>query len=53
MWLGSDVGGCGVSHPPAVALIGPLSWKPPYASNAALKRKKKREHMFGPASEGG
>ena len=28
-------------RPPAIALIGPLAWKPPYAADAALKRPKK------------
>ena len=27
----------------AAALIGPLAWEPPYAEDAALKRKKKKE----------
>ena len=26
----------------ATALIGPLAWKPPYATGAALKRQKKK-----------
>ena len=30
-------------RPEAVALIGPLAWKPPYAMRVALKRKGKKE----------
>ena len=30
--------------PAAVALVGPLAWEHPYATNAALKRKKKGLH---------
>ena len=28
---------------PAIAPIGPLAWEPPYAANAALKKKQARE----------
>jgi len=30
-------------RPAAVALIGPLAWKPPHAAGAALKSKKKKK----------
>ena len=36
-------------RPTAVALIGPLSWEPPYAASAALekpKKKKKKIHIY-------
>ena len=29
-------------RPAAVPLIGPLAWEPPYATGAALKRKRKK-----------
>ena len=45
--LGSRVAaavGCGVG-PVATAPIGPLAWKPPYATSAALKSKKRKFHL--------
>ena len=33
-------------RPVATDLIGPLAWEPPYASGAALKRKKKKQKNF-------
>ena len=60
MGQGSGVAmSCGVGHrrgldlallclwhrPAAVAPIKPLAWEPPYAMNAALKRKKKKEKI--------
>ena len=33
-------------RPAAAAPIGPLAWEPPYASGAALKRKKKSLVFF-------
>ena len=33
-------------RPAAVALIGPLAWKPPYATGAALKGKKIKIKCF-------
>ena len=30
-------------RPAAIVLIGPLAWEPPYASDSALKRKKKQK----------
>ena len=35
-------------RPAAVALIQPLAWKPPYATGAALKKKKTEEQLFCP-----
>ena len=53
-WVKDLAVSCGVGHrrgsdpallwlwcrPAAVALIGPLAWEPPYATSAALKKKK-------------
>ena len=33
-------------RPAAVALIQPLAWKPPYATGAALKKKKRLKNNF-------
>ena len=32
-------------RPAATALIGPLAWEPPYAADAALKRRRERERQ--------
>ena len=32
-------------RPVATALIGPLSWEPPYASGAAFKKQKKKKTL--------
>ena len=34
-------------RPVAAAQIGPLAWEPPYAADAALKRKTKEKNLFG------
>ena len=34
-------------RPAAAALIQPLTWQPPYATGAVLKRKRKRKKMSG------
>ena len=33
-------------RPAAVALIRPLVWEPPYATGAALKKKKKKINVY-------
>ena len=38
-------------RPPAVALISPLDREPPYATDAALGKKKKSKHLICDASE--
>ena len=42
MWLGSGI---------AVAMIRPLAWETPYASGAALRKKKKDEDYFSIESQ--
>ena len=39
IWCCCEVG----CRPAAIAPIGPLAWEPPYASGAALKRKKEKK----------
>ena len=45
---------CGSDPTAGVAPIGPLAWEPPYASEAALKRKKKKytHTTFFPSNSG-
>ena len=38
--------------PAAVAPIGPLVWKPPYAAGMALKSKKKKKNTGVPTRQG-
>ena len=45
-WVGDPVLPCLWCRPAAVAPVGPLAWKPPYAKGAALKSEKKNKQTY-------